>query len=130
MNKKGPWSRKTPGAPLTNFNVGAAGGGGGGGGGGSNRGSNFIPKKNHNFRICLPKKNYYFFLAYPNKSLSPFFATQKFPKKIPASFIDQKNSLGPLPLSLKYVSGAPGRKTSSPFEIFCLFVFRILDKAS
>ena len=82
-----------PGPPLTNFN-------GGGGRGGGGRGSYFIPKKNHNFRICLPKK-INTFLVYPKKSLSPFFATQKNPSvflcdpKIPESFIDPKNSLLP-----------------------------------
>ena len=39
----------------------------------------FYTPKNHNFRICLPKKKLLLFLAYPKKSLSPFFATQKYP---------------------------------------------------
>ena len=52
MNKKGPWSRKTPGAPLTNFNV---------GGGGVQQRFKFYTQKNHNFRICLPKEITTFF---------------------------------------------------------------------
>ena len=80
--------------------------------------------------FVYPKKSL-LFLAYPKKKIpskSPFFATQKNPsgfflrpKKISTSFIDPKKllwakisnpkkSLGapPSPLSLKYVSGAPG----------------------
>ena len=95
-------------------------------GGGSNRGSYFIPKKiTRNLRICLPK-NIVTFLAYPKKSLSPFLATQKNPsvffttpknpgvfhrpKKITfgQNFRPKKITWTPLPLSLKYVSGAPG----------------------
>ena len=100
------------GGPFTNFND-----------GGVRQRFIFYTQKNHNFRICLPKKSL-LFLAYPKKSLSPFFATQKYPsgffsrpQKIPASFIDPKKSLlaklsdpknhSGLP-SLKFVSGAPG----------------------
>ena len=59
----------------------------GGRGGGSDRGSDFIPKKNHNFRICLPKKITTFFnirkksplviFSQPKKMPLFFFATYK-----------------------------------------------------
>ena len=86
-----------------------------GGGGGSDRGSYFIPKKNHNFKICLPKKITTFFRN-PKKSLCYFSR----PKKIPVPFIDPKKSLGPPPPpSLKYVSGAPGRY-NFPYKVLYL----------
>ena len=85
---------------------------------GSDRGSYFIPKKITTSEFVYPKKSL-LFLPYPKKTLTPFFATQKYPsgffcnpKKILASFMDPKKSLlakiPPPPLSLKYVSGAPG----------------------
>ena len=84
-------------------------------GGESDRGSYFIPKKNHNFRICLPKKITTFFNIPQNIPIPLGFFLR--PQKIPASFIDPKESLlakisDPKkslgPPSLKYGSGAPG----------------------
>ena len=69
-----------PGVPLTNFYDGK--------GEGSDRGSYFIPQKNHNFRICLPKE-IPTFLTYPQKIPSFFFATQKHPSVF---FATQKKS--------------------------------------
>ena len=120
-------NNQTPRVPLTNFN---------------DRGRIrqrfiFYTPKNHNFRICLPKKSL-LFLAYPKNPLVLF----SLPKKIPVSFFHdpkksrrlsytqknhfwpkfqtQKNYLDPPPLSLKYVSGAPGNQTKRcPYIILC-----------
>ena len=100
-------SYQIPVAPLTNFND---------GGGGIRQRFTFYTQKNHNSEFVYPKKSL-LFIAYPKKSLC--FSSR--PKKILASFIDPKKSLlakvsdpkkslGP-PLSLKYVSGAPGYQT-------------------
>ena len=58
------------------------------GGGGSNRGSYFIPKKDHNFSICLPKK-ITTFLSIPKKI--PWFSFCN-PKKSLRFFRDPKKS--------------------------------------
>ena len=109
----------TPGAPLTNIND-----QGGGGGGRSDRGSYFIPKK-----ITTSK------FVYPKKSFSLFFTTQKNPsvifrdlKKSRRLSQTPKNNFWPkfqtqkitrIPLSLKYVSGAPGHTTHPYLTSLC-----------
>ena len=95
------------------------------------------PKKSQLQNLSTQKITTFFCI--PQKSLSPFFTTQKNPcfffsrpKKIPASFIHPKKSLlakisdpkkllgPPPPLSLKYVSGAPGNQTKRcPYIIPC-----------
>ena len=70
------WHHVEPGVPLTNFND----------GGGSYRGSLFIPKKNHNFRMSTQKIPTFF--SIPKKSFSPFFVTKKNPSVF---FVTQKN---------------------------------------
>ena len=102
-----------PGAPLTNFNDGGVGG--------SDRGSYFIPKKNHNFRICLPKKSL-LFLAYPKESLSPFFATQKNPSFV---FATQKNHSDPPVIKIckivqKFVVGTDFEAYAEQLEFYFL----------
>ena len=98
----------------------------------------FYTQKDHNFRICLPKKITTFLSIPKKKSLSSFFATHLRPKKISTSFIDPKKkyfwpkisnpkkSLGapPPPLSLKYVSGAPGiHSLALIFISFLIYVY-------
>ena len=103
----------------------------GGGGGGVRQTLIYYTQKNHNFRICLPQNHY--FLTYPKKHplvlfsepkkipLFFFLATQKNPgvfhrrpkKSLLAKISDPKNH-SPPPLSLKYVSGAPGTTPTVP----------------
>ena len=76
----------------------------------SDRGSYFIPKKITTSELST-QKNHYIFLAYPQKYLCFFRDPKKSrchrPKKITFGLnSDPKNHSDPL--SLKYVSGAPG----------------------
>ena len=88
----------------------------------------FGQKQNYKLRLC-----YFWFELMKNtipKKIPLLFSR---PQKIPASFIDQKKSFRPPPPprpSLKYMSGAPGHRTSiwtltqfmwKDFEFFSFF---------
>ena len=100
---------RQPRSPLLNFND-------GGGGGVLVTEVHILYPKKSQLQNLSTQKNHYFFRN-PKKSQF-FFVTQKNPtilnidpkKLLLAKISDPKKSLGP-PLSLKYVSGAPGPRS-------------------